>query len=382
MQQSISMRSTSPMSTAFPMQRWIPLLVLLLGVQLALAAVLALRKDPLTALTPQTPLLADGVASADRVVIDASGSVQSVVLAKKNGQWVLPQYFDAPARATAIGTMLEQIAGLKRGLPLATSSAALKRFKLVDADFERRLTLSRDGKALGTLYVGSSAGVHKSYARTQADHATYSVDLAPYEIPTQSSDWLDTDVLRKDLGNLTEIEVTTDPHQSLQLVHHNAPATGGAAAKAAAAGGVAAGGAPAAGGASPSTDWTVADLPAGDQVDAGHVEALAREIEDLRVENVLGTQVRPEWQQDHPSLVLAMKSDRTPSATVTWTVAKPTSGDYYVLKSSQYPWYFQVDASSGKQLIDASAHSALVTTPSAAKPKVPEHSKATHSARR
>ncbi len=366
------------------MQRRIPLLVLLLGVQLALAAVLALRKDPLTASTPQTPLLGDAVASADHVIIDAKDSAQSVVLAKKNDQWVLPKYFDAPARATAISTMLAQIAGLKRGLPLATSSAALKRFDLVDADFERRLTLSRDGKPLGTLYVGSSAGVHKSYARTAADHATYSVDLASYEIPTQSSDWLDTDVLRKDLGNLTAIEVSTDPHQNLQLVHHNALAAGAAGASAAGAStaaGAAGGGAQAAAGAPPTALWTAADLPAGDQVDTGHVEALARDIEDLRVENVLGTQVRPEWQQDHPSLVLAMKSDRAPSATVTWTVAKPTSGDYYVLKSSQYPWYFQLDSSSGKQLIDASARSALVTTPAAAKPKVPEHSKATHGAR-
>ena len=108
------------------------------GVQLALAVVLALRTDPLTASTPQTPLIGAAAEHADRLVIDSNASegnateAKSIVIAKRNGQWVLPQYFDAPARDEQASSILTQLAGLKRGLPVATSTAALRRFKLAD----------------------------------------------------------------------------------------------------------------------------------------------------------------------------------------------------------------------------------------------------------
>jgi Domain of unknown function (DUF4340) len=357
MQHSVSL--SAPLS----MQRAIRILVLLLGVQLALAAVLALRIDPLTSSTPQTPLIGTVAEGADRLVIDSNPSesttagAKSIVLAKRNGQWVLPQYSDAPARAAQVSSMLTQLAGLKRGLPVGTSASALKRFKLVDADFERRVQLSLGGKALGTLYVGSSSGVHKAYARALDDHAAYSVDLASYELPVQQSDWLDTGLASRDLGSLSEINITTDPHQSLQLRH------GTASASATAAGGASAShppaGAGSAGAASSAAVWTEANATPGHEIDSSSVDALARDISSLQVQGVLGTQPKPEWQLEHASLTLTLKTAQPAPASVTWTLSKPSSGDYYVLKSSQYPWFFQVDSGTGKQLADAGETSKL-----------------------
>jgi hypothetical protein len=322
------------------MQRAIRILVLLLGVQLALAGVLALRTDPLTASTPQTPLIGAAADGADRIVIDSNSSdgatneAKSIVLAKRNGQWMLPQYSDAPARATQVSSMLSQLAGLKRGLPVGTSASALKRFKLADADFERRVQLSQGGKTLGTLYVGSSSGVHKSYARALDDDAAYSVDVASFELPLQQSDWLDTALASRDLASLSEIDITTDPHQSLQLRHATPSAAGTAAASAPA--------------------WWQVNATPGHELDSSGVDALARAISALQVQGVLGTQAKPEWQLDHAALALSMKTAQSRPADVTWALAKPSSGDYYVLKSSQYPWFFQVDSGTGKQLLDAS----------------------------
>ena len=325
---------TAPLS----MQRGIRILLLLLLVQLALAGVLALRTDPLTASTPQTPLIGAAAESADRLIIDSSPSdntapgPKSIELAKRNGRWVLPQYADAPVRDTQVSSMLSQLAALKRGLPVGTSASALKRFKLADADFERRVQLSQGGKTIGTLYIGSSSGVHKAYARTQDDHAAYSVDVASYELPVQQSDWLDTGLASHDLGSLSEIDITTDPHKSLQLRHGTASP----------------------GGASGAAVWTEANPTAGHELDGNGVDALARDLSGLQVQGVLGAQPKPEWQLDHPMLTLGLKGSHPAAANITWTLAKPSSGDYYVLKSSQYPWYFQVDSATGKQLLDAS----------------------------
>ena len=358
------MQHSMSLSAPVSMQRAIRVLVLLLGVQLALAAVLALRSDPLTASTPQTPLIGAAAEGADRLVIEANpddGSIngaKSITLEKRNGQWVLPQYSDAPVRATQVSSMLSQLAGLKRGLPVGTSASALKRFKLDDANFERRVQLSQSGKPLGTLYIGSSSGVHKAYARAANDHAAYSVDVASYELPVQQSDWLDTALASRDLTSLSEIDITTDPHQSVQLRHassSSAPtAAGGASASHAAAqsssGGAAAASAPV---------WVQANATAGHELDSSSVDALAGDISALQVQGVLGTQPKPEWQLDHAALAMTLKTSQATPTNVTWALAKPSSGDYYVLKSSQYPWYFQVDSATGKQLIDASQTSKL-----------------------
>lgn len=367
------MQHSMSISAPLSMQRAIRFLVLLLGVQLALAGVLALRTDPLTASTPQTPLVGAAAEGADRLVIDsnpsdsAAAGAKSIVLSKRNGQWVLPQYSDAPVRATQVGSILSQLAALKRGLPVATSTSALKRFKLVDADFERRVQLSQGGKALDTIYIGSSSGVHKSYARAHNDHAAYSVDLASYELPVQQSDWLDTAIAARDLGSLGEIDITTNPHQSLQLRHGTASATGSHPAAGAASAGTAAAGA---------TPWTEANATPGHEVDSGGVDALARDVSSLQVQGVLGTQAKPEWQLDHAVLALTLKTAPPAPATVTWTLSKPSSGDYYVLKSSQYPWFFQVDAGTGKQLLDASESGKLFKS---AAEKGPPAAKATPS---
>jgi len=176
------------------------LLAVVLVLQLALALLLFLRRDPLAGSTSVTLLLPpDVVRNADHVVIEAKSAAQPATsgdavpggatrleLVKKNGAWVLPASFDAPAAGAKVSALLDRLSGLKRGLPIATSEAALKRFKLVDADFERRLVLSAGDKALATIYFGSSPGPRKSDARLSSDKAVYSVDLPTYELPTDN----------------------------------------------------------------------------------------------------------------------------------------------------------------------------------------------------
>jgi hypothetical protein len=335
------------------MQRVIFPLSILLLVQVALAVLLAVRHDPLAGAKVDTPLVqADTVKSADDLVIAgmqtrpaAQGAEQAaapaatstrIELAKKNGSWVLPSQFDAPADSARVTTLLERLSGLKRGLPIATSDAALKRFKLVDGDFERRLELKSGGKTLDTVYVGDSPGLRKSDARTGADRAVYAVDLATYELPTDAASWLNTDVLHDDVVKLTELDVESAKGDKVEL--RKQAATDQQA----------------------SSTWTDPALTGDKHIDSAHAEALADQLSQLRVDGVLGTELKPEWQQDHPVLTLQMKDDKSHS--VGWTVSKPTSGDYYVLKSSAHPWYFSVSSSAAKAMMDAGGRDQLIVS--------------------
>lgn len=230
------------------MRRTIPLLTVILALQIGLAALLVVRKDPLASTTPQTPLIDTSIQNVDHLLIEghgpagagasataagaSAGSAQaggaatlaSVELAKQNGKWVLPGYFDAPADKFKLNDVLDELAGLQRGLPIATTTSALKRFELADDNFERRLTLSEGRKVLSTVYFGSSAGVRQTDARTARDHAVYDVDLATYELPTQPSDWFDAGLLESDPDSLSELDVSANGQPSLQLQRQTHPA--------------------------------------------------------------------------------------------------------------------------------------------------------------
>jgi hypothetical protein len=331
-----------------------PLMVLLL-LQLLLALALLMRRDPLAGSHSDTPLLrTDVIKGADRLVIDskpaaavaptpsaapAAGPAQAqVVLQKKDGSWLLPEYFDVPADGAKVSALLDRLGSLKRGLPIATSESALRRFRLLDSDFERRLQLSAGGKALGTVYFGSSPGPRKSDARTAEDRAVYAVDLPTYELPTELGAWLDPDLLKGDSGKAVEIDLQPAGASQgpIQLLRQKGTDK------------------------QPET-WTDPALKADQHLDSAHAASLAQDLAQLRIEAVLGSAAKPEWQQDHPAVTLSFKDDKSQS--IQWTLSRPTGGDFYVLKSSAHPWFFSISTAAGKQLLDGSSQEALIVAP-------------------
>jgi hypothetical protein len=96
----------------------------------------------------------------------------------------------------------------------------------------------------------------------------------------------------------------------------------------------------------------------------------------IKVNAVLGTAARPEWQT--PELTLSFKG--TQGAASTWTIYKQPSKEpgkdpikeveTYVLKASDRPWYLEVKAWNGRPLLDVATPDQLVVAaaPAAASP--------------
>jgi Domain of unknown function (DUF4340) len=329
--------------------------------QLALALLLFMRRDPLAGVTSVTLLLPpDAVRNVDHLVIEAKGGAGAagpaaapgapageptrIDLVKKNGAWVLPGSFDAPAEGSKVSALLDRLAAIKRGLPIATSEAALKRFKVVDEDFERRLVLSAGEKPLATVYFGSSPGLRKSDARLSVDKAVYSVDLPTYELPTDSGAWLSGELLQGDTAKLAEIDITNGAATGLVSGRMQLVRTRGTDKQA--------------------DSWADPALTGEQRVDSARAESLLQQLRQLHVDAVLGPVPKPEWQQDRPILSLALKDEA--SHEVHWTLSKPQSGDFYVLKSSSQPWFFSLSASAGPSLMDSAARDTLIASPKAA----------------
>jgi len=323
------------------MQRWIPVLAVVLALQLALALVLGLRTNPLAAQRPDTPLVKAVVSGADRLLIEgpapaASGGekVTQVELVKKDGVWTLPGYFDAPASASKVQSLLDRLAEVRRGFPIATTADALKRFKVAADTYERHLLVSEGGKTLASVYLGSSPGLRKADARTAKDDAVYTVKLATYEMPVKASDWLDPDLLKRDPDSLEALALTWPGGTGLKLVRVSTK------------------------GDQPKPTWKAEGLASGEGLDPTRAEALVRAVAGLRVDGVLGTEGKADWQQDQPELSLSLSTKK--GQTVTWTLSKPKTGDFHVLKVSDRPWYLELKQWSAKPLLGAAVRDKLV----------------------
>lgn len=347
------------------MQRWIYILAGVLGVQVLLAAGLMLRTDRLAPARSDAPLIAVDLKGVDRIAIDGpvaprsagakSTDAAGVDLAKRDGAWLIPAKFDAPADGKKIDGLLKQVVAARRGLPIATTAQALDRFKVGEHDYERRIVCRQGDKVLATLYLGSAPGGHKANARTAKDTAVYSVDLATYDLPTDASDWLDRAVLQLDAAKIARVEVAEAGKPTITL-HRTPPAGAGGETK-----GNDDGGADKkdpAKDAGTTAEWSADGLGADQHVDQVKADDLVQAIANLRVDSVLGTQPQASWEQDPPRLRLTIAD--TKDKAVTWTLAKAKTGDIHVLKASDRPWYFELKSWDAKPLLDAAAPDKLV----------------------
>jgi len=324
------------------MQRWIPILAVSLCIQLAIAGALKFRKDALVSSPPNSALVKTPIANADRIVVEGkpaagkpAGSAR-VELVKRNGAWVVHSAYDMPVAANKAGDLIKQIAALRRGLPIADTSGAPKRFKVSDEDFERRITLSQSGKSLATIYLGATAGPHETDARTAGERAVYTVDVPVYTLPTDAGGWFDDELLQVPPDVLAEIDIEGAGHPPQVLTRQfGANKTPG--------------------------PWALQGLAKGKQVDTLLVSSLTRAIAEMRVDDVLGDQPNPDWRTNEPALTLTLKTSAGKSTI--WTLSKPKSGGFSVLKSSEHPWYFSLTDAQAKPLLDAAAPGALVAEP-------------------
>lgn len=348
------------------MQRWIYILAVFLGVQVLLAGGLMLRGDRLAPATADTPLVAADLKDVDRLAIDGPVSPQAaaakaneaarIELVKRDGAWVMPAYFDAPADTKKIDAVVKQLADARRGLPVATTAQALDRFKVGEHDYERRIVASRGDKPLATVYLASAPGARKANARTAQDKAVYSVEMATYELPTGATEWLDRALLQHEASKVTSIEVSEGGKPALVLRRvepvadrKDTPRSDDNTAEQKGPGNDPP---------LPAPTWSAAASSGVRHVDQARAAALVEAIANLRVDGVLGTQPRPEWQQEPPRLRLTITG--TGAAAVTWTVTKPKAGDVHVLKASDRPWYFELKSWDAQPLLDAAATDKLV----------------------
>ena len=279
--------------------RFITVLAGMLVLQIALIVALNRSGDSLAAVKTATTLVAETQHAAlkdiDRLLVEGPDEA-SVELKKRDGQWILPGYFDAPVDDAKLKRVLEALPQSKRGFAVATSTSALERFKVNDEAFERRITFEKSGETQARLYLGTSAGLRKLHARNAEDRAVYIVEFPYYDAPTEAANWF-----RRDLTQVPESEI-----QSISLN--------------------------------------------GQGFEDDKAKEIIQKITGLRAEAILGLEARPEWKEKL-KIRLTLKDGEEQ-----WILSQPEDHEdgnrFYVLKTPKHPWYIKLAYWDGDDLMD------------------------------
>jgi len=284
------------------MKKWIFVLSGLLAAQLVLAVVLNLTGEEYGTFQAEEKLLSFNRQTVDRLRIE--DGTDSVVLKIQEGKWLLPESGDFPASQPSVERLLDKLAALEKGWPVAKTRGAARRFAVDKEQFERKLTLFVGDDAQATLYVGSSPGFRKVYVRPGDADEVFAVDFNTWEADAKADDWIDKDVLTLDESNMERIEM---PGLILQRQ---------------------------------DGELQVMNLEENEQTNGEASSALLGKLTGLRVQSLLGTEAEPEYRQDEPALEVRMT--REGGEVLGYRFSKPEDAAYYVLKRSDLDYYFKV----------------------------------------
>ncbi|MFO7324160.1 MAG: DUF4340 domain-containing protein [Pseudomonadota bacterium] len=317
------------------------LLAGILAAQIVLVAVLwLLNRAPSAA---GQPLLEVEVAQVDEVIVE--GPKDARVMLRRSGEdWLVDGAF--PAQSSKVKTLLEDLAKVVAGAPVATSNAAAARFRVSDEDFERRITLQGSGRQLARLYLGSSPGFRRVHARRGEDNEVYEIAFSAFDVPDSAGGWQDRDLLKMPLE---EIEAIT--RGELEMVRH--------AAKAAMAG-PGEGGDPSSGAAEAAPEWTATRKGSPVRLKSGAASHLASLLANLTFEAALVGDAASEAAEGGKVALELEVRRRGVAQPITYRFERKGEEGPFTLHVSTRPEPLRVAAYVVQPLIDAAGDTALL----------------------
>jgi len=291
------------------MKRTIQILSLVLVVQLALAAGLWLLKTDTGTVEEQGRLLPSAKEQIDQVEIDG-GPQGKVELRKVDGKWLLPGRFDAPADARKVEEMLTTLFDIQRSWPVAETQDAVKRFKVADDDFERRLTFKSGDKEQAVLLLGSSPGFRKVHARVAGEQEVFDILYSTYQASLKAEDWLDKHPLRMAADQVSAVDLP-----DCRLVADNG-------------------------------QWQVQDLAAGEQTNGEEARRLLDRLTDPAI-----TDIYAKAGQALPKpVILSIKLEMRSGESRQYDFAEGDEASYALLRVTDAPYLYKVSTSELKDL--------------------------------
>jgi len=274
----------------------------LLAAQLILAAIFNSTGEEYGTFQVEEKLLSFNRQSV--TMLQINDGTDSVKLEKQAGKWLLPGSNNFPASQSQVEQVLDKLAALDKGWPVARTSRAAQRFGVGEEQFERELILLEDDDTRTTLYVGTSPGFRKVYVRPGNKDDIFTADFNTWEVSAKSGDWIDKEILVLDESSVQRIRMSGIILQRRQ------------------------------------SELLVAGLAENEETNAEASRALLGKLAGLRIRSLLGREMESEYSQDE--LVFEVRITNEGGEVLDYRFFKPENTSYHVLKRSDLDYYFEV----------------------------------------
>lgn len=329
------------------MKRWNIVLLVTLVVQLVLLVGTNLptgaSEDAVTG-----PLLTDFTAAdVDHLTITDNNDAV-IELAKVDGEWVLPNADNYPARSENVQALLDKVAALQANRLIAQNPTSQARLEVKSDKFQRRLDFG-EGDKTETLYVGTSAGSNATHMRVDGDNRIFLTDMAAWEVRTTLASWINTTYFSTTRANIVQFSVENE-NGTFDFVK-----TG--------------------------DQWTYNGLNEGETFDPESITSLLNSISSVRMtepigkeytmDPVLATVTMTVEETVEPDTSAEATPEATPEVTAPQTVSHtytlrlgPTFEDTedHVVKSSESEYYVRVGTTFSNNLLNLT-HDGLLLVP-------------------
>ncbi len=277
------------------MKKWITGLGALLALQLILAVALNMGGNSYGAFKPEEKLANFEPVQLDKVQIETAD--KRLLLKKVDGQWQLPKLDSFPADQQKVEKLLDTLAGLKKGWPVATSSSAAQHFKVDEDLFERRITLGKGGDEVARLYFGTSPGLRKVHARIADEDEIVTVPFSLFKANANSNDWINKRILKLNESDITRAEL---PGLTLQRQ---------------------------------DGQWQLTDLGPTEQMLANKAQTLINKLAGITLESVFTSSDKPELDKETPATKVSLMLKA--GDTLGYIFSKLKGGGYLLQRSDQ-----------------------------------------------
>lgn len=291
------------------MKKFILLLAVIAVAQVVLIGINWKENRPLDSQVERSEMLSFERQHIDGLVIYGEGD--ELMLSKTESGWQTADGF--PADKDKIDGLLLRLKDLQFGMPVATSAEALKRFKVADDTFNRRVQLKRGDTIVADFYLGTGAGARQSHVRRADQDAVYSVALGNYDVPVGVDEWQD-----KSLLQFKEDEVTGITSEAIEVNRVVTPAEGE----------------------KPEQVRWIATHPEAGKLRQEQVKACVSGLAGLSVGKVLGS-TAPPIDAKSAELILDLSLKKS---TRQYRFNKIKDEEAFLLKVSDFKEYFQLES--------------------------------------
>jgi len=272
------------------------------------------------------PLLGD--LTADEVTqltfTDADGN--GVTLARRGDEWVLPEAGDYPALAANVTEVIDGLLAVSGDRLVTRTTDSHARLQVAEDEFVRRVELTTD-EGTQTLYVGSAPSAGATHLRLADENETYLTNqINSFDLGTRVSSWIDTLYFNVPRDDVTRIELANANGEFVFTRELGEDGT--------------------------SSEWTLADLGEGEELDTSTVSTLLTRVSDIRMVEPVGTESQPEYGLSQPlaTVTLTTVNDEGTEETHTLTFGAQDDASNYYMQASNSDYIVRVANFTGDEL--------------------------------